>query len=129
MLGLRRGRVATLAVGMAAVMIVVAGCGTTDKASRETLPPIATTSSTTTIPGTTIPEGVRQIWIVERGDTLASIAAATGTTVTAIIELNGIENPDAIQAGQEIDIPAGVVVVNSPGGGEVTATETTLDGG
>jgi LysM repeat protein len=94
------------------VLALVAGaCGTTDKASNEPLPPIRTTTSTTTIPGTTLPEGVRQFYTIKSGDTLASIAGATGVTVQSIIELNNIENPDAIQAGQTLEIPAGIVVI------------------
>ena len=126
-LGLSSRRAAAFAVIVASLV----GCGTTEKASRETLPPIATTTSTTTIPGTTIPAGVRQVWIVESGDTLASIAAATGSTVALISELNGIDNPDSIQAGQTIEIPAGVLVLNSPGGAaaDTTTTVATLDGG
>ncbi len=93
-----------LALGMAA-------CGTTDKASSEPLPPIRTTTSTTTIPGTTLPEGVRQFYTIKRGDTLASIAAATKVTVQSIIDLNKIDNPDAIQAGQTIEIPSGISVI------------------
>ena len=116
-------------VAFAVVVSSLTACGTTDKASRETLPPIATTTSTTTIPGTTIPEGVRQIWIIQRGDTLASIAAQTGVTVQSIIDLNEISNPDAIQAGQEIEIPAGVIVLNSPGASNTSITVATLDGG
>jgi LysM repeat protein len=102
--------------------VVVAACGTTDQASTEPLPPIRTTTSSTTIPGTTIPEGVRQFWVIERGDTLASIASATSVTVQSIIDLNEIENPDSIQAGQTIEIPAGIVVLNSPG----ASTSTTV---
>ena len=94
------------------VLALVAGaCGTTDKASTEPLPPIRTTTSTTTIPGTTLPEGVRQFYTIKRGDTLASIAGATGVTVQSIIVLNNIDDPDAIQAGQTIEIPAGIVVI------------------
>jgi LysM repeat protein len=94
------------------VLALVAGaCGTTDKASTDPLPPIRTTTSTTTIPGTTLPEGVRQFYTIKQGDTLASIAAATGVTVQSIIELNGIEDPNAIQAGQTIEIPSGIVVI------------------
>jgi len=93
------------------VALVAGACGTTDKASTEPLPPIRTTTSTTTIPTTTLPEGVRQFYTIKRGDTLASIATATGVTVLSIQELNGIDNPDAIQAGQTIEIPSGIVVI------------------
>ena len=123
--GLPSRRVVAFAVAVASL----SACGTTEKASRETLPPIVTTTSSTTIPGTTIPDGVRRIWIIQRGDTLASIAAQTGTTVQSIIDFNGIENPDAIQAGQEIEIPADLIVLNSPGASGTTITVATLDGG
>lgn len=98
--------VTTVALGGAVV-----GCGTTDQASRETLPPIRTTTSSTTTSTTTIPEGQR-FYKIQRGDTLAIIAASFGVTVDSIVELNGLENPDAIQAGQTIEIPANVVVVD-----------------
>jgi nucleoid-associated protein YgaU len=91
--------------------LAVAACGTTDKASSEPLPPIRTTTSTSTIPVTTLPEGVRQFYTIKRGDTLASIAGATGVTVQSIIDLNKIDNPDAIQAGQTLEIPSGIVVI------------------
>ena len=100
----------------------VAACGTTDAASREPLPPIRTTTSTTTIPGTTLPEGVRRFWVIEPGDTLGAIAAETGVTVQSIIELNDIEDPDSIPAGATIEIPSGIVVLNSPGATSPTTT-------
>lgn len=42
---------------------------------------------------------------VERGETLASIAAEYGVTVAAIVEANGISNPNLIAVGQELVIP------------------------
>ena len=110
-----RPRLAGAAVAsLPVVFALIAGaCGTTDKASNEPLPPIRTTTSTTTIPGTTLPEGVRQFYTIKSGDTLASIAAATEVTVQSIIELNGIDNPDSIQAGQTIEIPSGIVVIQN----------------
>ncbi len=90
---------------------IAAACGTTDQASRETLPPIRTTSSTTSTTTTTLPEG-QKFYKIQRGDTLARIAASFGVTVQSIVELNGLANPDAIQAGQTIEIPSGVIVVD-----------------
>ncbi len=87
----------------------VAGCGTTDKASRETLAPIRTTTSTTSTTSTSLPEG-QKFYVIKRGDTLAVIAASFGVTVQSIVDLNGLANPDAIQAGQTIEIPSGVIV-------------------
>ncbi len=120
-----RPRLSGVAVaGLPVLFALVAGaCGTTDKASKEPLPPIRTTTSTTTIPGTTLPEGVRQFYTIKSGDSLASIAAATGVTVQSIVELNGIDNPDTIQAGQTIEIPAGIVVID-----DLDALTSTTEG-
>ena len=43
--------------------------------------------------------------VVARGETLSVIAAAYGTTVEAIVELNQLENPDRIVVGQVLLIP------------------------
>ena len=87
-----RDRVMLVAVG-------VAGCGTTDEASRETLPPIRTTIAITTTTSTTVPPGQR-FYTIKPGETLGAIAAAFEVTVQSIVDLNGLANPDAIQAGQ-----------------------------
>lgn len=98
---------------VAAVVVgaVASGCGTTDPASQERLPPIRTTTPTTTTTTTTIPPGQR-FYTIKQGDTLAAIAASFQVPVVAIVELNRLENPDDIQAGQTIEIPAGVVLVD-----------------
>lgn len=46
------------------------------------------------------------IHVVERGETLAKIAARYGVTVKQISDLNGITNPNLIYAGQKLRIPA-----------------------
>lgn len=46
------------------------------------------------------------IYVVQIGDTLDEIAREHGTTVQAIVELNGITNPGRIDPGQEIKIPS-----------------------
>jgi|TARA_B110000879_G_scaffold58474_1_gene82221 LysM repeat protein len=106
----RRSSVAL--VSLPVVIALVAGaCGTTDEASNEPLPPIRTTTSTTTIPGTTIPEGVRQFYVIKSGDTLAKIASSFDVTMRSLIELNNIENPNNVSAGATLEIPAGIVVI------------------
>jgi len=47
------------------------------------------------------------IYVVQRGDTLASIARRFGTTVQAIAQVNNIYNPNLIFAGQQLIIPTG----------------------
>ena len=101
-------------VSLPVVIALVAGaCGTTDQASNEPLPPIRTTTSTTTIPGTTLPEGaVRQFYVIKSGDTLAKIASSFGVTMQSLIDLNNIENPDNVPAGATLEIPAGILVIS-----------------
>ena len=42
---------------------------------------------------------------VQSGDTLSEIAAATGTTVKELADLNQISDVDVIEAGVDIQIP------------------------
>lgn len=45
-------------------------------------------------------------YTVVRGDTLSALARQYRTTVTALVELNGISNPNLIYVGQVLRIPA-----------------------
>lgn len=45
------------------------------------------------------------LYIVKKGDTLWKIAKMFGSTVDAIVRVNGIENPDKINIGQKLFIP------------------------
>ena len=42
--------------------------------------------------------------VIKSGDTLSEIAADYGTTVSAIVKLNNLKNPDLIYAGQKIRV-------------------------
>lgn len=44
-------------------------------------------------------------YVVEEGDTLYAIALRFGVEIRAIIEANGLSNPNDIFAGQELKIP------------------------
>jgi LysM repeat protein len=111
--GFRSRRSAQALVSLPFVFALVVGaCGTTDKASKEPLPLLRTTTSTSTIPGSTIPEGQKIFYKIKRGDTLAGIADGFLVTVQSIIDLNGIENPDNVPAGITIEIPTDILVVD-----------------
>jgi LysM repeat protein len=98
-------------VGVATILpIAAASCGDDDQAAG-TLPPIVTTTTTTTIFITTTT--VQRFYIVKRGDTLGAIARAFQVRVADLQALNGIPNADDIQAGQELQIPNGAVVVDA----------------
>lgn len=50
------------------------------------------------------------VYTVNRGDTLASIAARFGSSVSALTRANGLYNPNFIWVGQRLNIPGGVGV-------------------
>lgn len=59
-------------------------------------------------PGTTQPErelGTQLVYTIQPGDTLFSIARQFGVTLEALVELNNIEDPDLINAGDQLFIP------------------------
>ncbi len=55
--------------------------------------------------GTPLPPGA-QLYEVQPGDVLGSIASRFGVTVNAIMRANDMDNPDVLSIGQELIIPA-----------------------
>lgn len=94
-----------LAVIAGGAMTVVACGGGGSAGPAATLPPIATTSTTTTtvFVTTTI---VYLKHTVQPGETLFVIATAYGVTMDELIEINEIDNPDYIQAGDVLLVPS-----------------------
>ncbi len=66
-----------------------------------TIPGSSTAPSTSGQPST--PSG--RTYVVRRGDTMFSIAVRNGTTVLALMQANGISNPNFIFVGQVLVIP------------------------
>ncbi len=67
--------------------------------------PRATSAVATTDEATTaLPPGA-QIYVVQSGDVLGSIASRFGVTVNAIMRANDMNNPDVLSIGQELIIP------------------------
>jgi LysM repeat protein len=54
--------------------------------------------------------GATEVYVVQPGDTVGKIAAMYGTTVEAIVQANGLADPNLISVGQQLIIPV-------PGGG------------
>jgi LysM repeat protein len=105
----------TVSIGVVAAALGLAGCAEDgDPAAGPTLPPIITTSTTsTTLPtATTLP----QYYEVRRGDTLTLIAAAYSIPVQALMDANQLTDPDDIAAGQFLVIPRreDIVAVSLP---------------
>jgi LysM repeat protein len=94
---------------LVAASALLGACRLTDEASTATLPPMRTTTSSTTPPTSTVsPED--RFYRIQPGDTLAIIAERYGVSIQSIVTLNALSDPDAIQAGQTIEIPVGGVV-------------------
>ena len=64
--------------------------------------------------------------VVQRGETLYRIAKHYNTTMQAIIEANNISNPDAINAGQVLNIPCGV---GAPAGSDTVSNPPASNNG
>ncbi|MDE0653716.1 MAG: LysM domain-containing protein [bacterium] len=59
-------------------------------------------------PATTQPQreiGAQLVYEIQPGDTLFSIARQFGVSLDELVEINNIENPDLINAGQQLVIP------------------------
>jgi LysM repeat protein len=54
------------------------------------------------------------VHVVQRGETLAKIAARYGVTVQAIVQANNIRNPNLIYVGQRLLIPTGGTATPTP---------------
>ena len=125
---------------LASIVGLVAGCGDDDDDSSrdplsttdQTASPldtttapltVATTAATTgatTATATTVPGGT-QTYTVASGDALSTIAARFQTSVKAIQDANGIEDPNKIFVGQKLTIP--------PPTAPPSTTATTVAGG
>lgn len=81
-------------------------------------------STSTTLATTTTTRPLE--YVIQRGDTLNSIAIKFGVTRQALMELNGITNPDKILAGESLKIPPGVAPTTTlPTGTTGPPTATT----
>jgi LysM repeat protein len=67
------------------------------------------------------------LYVVQRGDTLSSLAEDFGTTVEEIMAANGLTDPNAIQTGQTLIIPSlisGTLPLDTPAAISATIVTT-----
>jgi len=90
--------------------VLLFGCG---GSKHNAQPPAPTTIVTTVAPGastTTVAAAttttVATNYVVKHGDTLSSIANHFHITVAALMRANNITNPDKVEEGQQLVIPA-----------------------
>ncbi|MDO8392178.1 MAG: LysM domain-containing protein [Actinomycetota bacterium] len=119
---MKRLRLVLLA-GVFVVLPVVSGACGDDNTAHDTLPPIVTTTTTTTIlqTTTTYPD----FYVLQSGDTLGKVAQLFGTTSAELQAINGIKDPNKVQAGQTIKLPPApsttvAVVTTTPGASTTT---------
>ncbi len=86
-------------------------CGTTVAALRLANPNLGYwiyAGQTLSLPGAFIDQGNgTAVYIVARGDTLRSLAARFGTSVSTLASWNGITNLNLIYEGQRLKVPSG----------------------
>ena len=58
-----------------------------------------------------------QVHVVQRGETLSSIAARYGTSVQAFVQANGLSNANFVWVGQRLVVPGGGSAPAASGGG------------
>ena len=84
------------------VPLALVSCGADPPTpTRDTpLPPLPTVTTTLAPTTTRVP-----FYDVQRGDTLDSISQKLGVSVADLAAVNGITDPDRIQAGQRLAVP------------------------
>jgi LysM repeat protein len=107
-------------VATAAASTIGSACTEEDPQAEATLPPIITTTSTSTTlaPLPTIP----RFYEVQPGDTLTRIAETYGLPIESIMAANGITDQNNIQAGQLLHLPSPDIVATTRPRPDVTAS-------
>jgi nucleoid-associated protein YgaU len=99
-----------LAAATLALAFMLTACGGGGGDPEPTLTPVLPTQAPTLeaapLPTSTPEPAQTQEYTVEAGDSLTAIAEQFGVTVEALAAANNITNPDQIQVGQTLTIPA-----------------------
>ena len=86
------------------VILIERGLSESSSSAPATTRPTTSVADTTTNSGTTSSKKKKQIYRVEPGDTLESIAAKFDTTVDDLLSLNPGIDPLALSPGQKIRV-------------------------
>ena len=119
-------RIGAALAGALVLVAVAASCTFRPEKVGESLPPLTAATTTTTTQPTTSTQP--RYYVVQRGDSISSIAASFGVSPQELIALNGITNPDRIEAGQTLQLPPSTVVVTAPPAAADTASVTPAPG-
>jgi len=99
--------------GVIALLVLLSACAAPARPTSAPSPtPTLRPSPTPTL--LSLPSPTSIIYVVQSGDTLASIAALYGTTADAICAFNELEDCRLIYPGDELQIPGEGVVLPSP---------------
>lgn len=91
-----------------------------------TLPAVAVAASAVPTETPTLrPSPTPHRYVVQQGDTMNAIALELGVSVEALMEANGLSDPDTLSAGQVLLVPEGADVESEPG---PTATQPSSTG-
>ena len=72
--------------------------------------------------------GGASTYVVQGGDTLASIARRFGTTVAELVRLNSLSSPDILAVGQTLTVPGPGGAASAPSSGATTTGDTGTSG-
>jgi LysM repeat protein len=98
-------------VAVAALLALGSSACGDDSGAADTLPPLITTTTSTTIAATTTT--MVTLYEVKSGDSLSRIAQKFNVDQAALMMLNGITNPDHIEAGQVLKLPPPIVAADT----------------
>lgn len=116
----------------ALALFTVAACSEKTEDTIDSLPMLTAVASTTGAPmtddttTTTTPKLEDEFYLIQQGDSLSAIASSFGVKLETLMAVNGITNPDKIQAGQKLIIPSGgAPTTTSVAPADPNATSTT----
>lgn len=101
--------------GAILLCFLLAGCSNSAAQTQPSVQPIValtplptqdTVATEATLADRAIPTPTPSLYVVQTGDTLLAIATRFGTTVSEIVALNELTDPNQIRQGQQLLIPA-----------------------